>query len=199
VLLAALPISGSVLFGTEDHRAAHVTLASVTPPTIIRAPRRIAAEGLSTLDRVAKAVLPGRVVLALVPLGSLQSVSIEPLDKRAVPVPQPARRTVAALPSPLAKPTPPPSATSVAGSQTMIATVPVPPPVVERVTAPRAALPPRYMTANAMALALVDISEQAGFGDDDEFVAFRACVFRRVSPGAAEQTAFWRAVEVCLH
>jgi hypothetical protein len=49
-----------------------------------------------------------------------------------------------------------------------------------------------------MALALVDIAEDAGLQDDDEFTEFRACVFRRVSPGASEYTAFWRAVQQCL-
>ena len=57
---------------------------------------------------------------------------------------------------------------------------------------------PKYLTANDMALAMVDIAEQAGLRYDDEFTQFRACVFRRVSPGAAEYTAFWRAVAQCV-
>jgi len=54
------------------------------------------------------------------------------------------------------------------------------------------------MTADAISHALLNTAEQAGFRYDAEFVAFRACVFRRVSPGGAEQGAFWRAVETCL-
>jgi hypothetical protein len=57
---------------------------------------------------------------------------------------------------------------------------------------------PKYLTANAMALALVDIAEEADLRDEDQFTGFRACVFQRVSPGGAEYAAFWRAVQQCI-
>jgi type II secretory pathway predicted ATPase ExeA len=197
-LLAAIPVSGSVFVGTEDHGAAHVAVASFTPRLIAPTPPR-PANSLRRLERVANAVMPGRVVLAIVPQNSLQPVSIGSMGKQAPPLAQAQRQGVAVAPSGAASATSPLTAANIAGSQAVIAPeragiVPA------RETSARLglALPPKYMTANAISLALLDIAEQAGFRYDDEFVTFRACVFRRVSPGGAEQRAFWRAVESCL-
>lgn len=236
ILLAAVPISASVLLDREQQRPPPVKLTSATPPRVTRAPVQTAEDRLRAFDRVAKATLPGRVLLAIVPQGPLSQPSTVSFEKRAAPVAQPARRSTSTLAAAAAPAPLPPSVTSIAGSQAMIASLPVsPPPVARAPAAPEREAPqyfrqspsqfaardegergindapfrsaplppppygrPRYMSANAMALALLDISEQAGLRDDDEFTAFRSCVFRRVSPGAAEEAAFWRAVETCL-
>jgi len=142
--------------------------------------------------------MPGRVVLAIVPQNSVQPVSIGSMGKQAPPLTPVERQGVAVTPSRVALATPPLTAASITGSQAVIAPERVG--TVARETSARLglALPPKYMTANGISLALLDIADQAGFRYDDEFVAFRACVFRRVSPGGAERRAFWRAVETCL-
>jgi len=232
VLLAAIPVSASVWFRTEAQQPAQMTQASVTRPPITRSPSRSPADNLRALERVAQAVMPGRVVIALVPAAPLQQVSIGDARKDVAPPPQTQRRDVTAVASAAATAIPPSAAMSIAGSQAIIAPTSVPPPAAGRAPLSTEREPalgirrspsetfarnednrgftgapsgsassgvrPKYLTANAMALALLDIAEQAGLRDDDEFTGFRACVFQRVSPGAAEYSAFWRAVQQCI-
>jgi type II secretory pathway predicted ATPase ExeA len=230
LLLVAIAIPRPVLFGTE-----HEWAARVRPPSMVLAPAGSTplqtADSLRALDRVAKAVMPGRAVLVIVPAGPLQPIAVTPLETGALPVVETDRRNVAPLASAVVAATSPPPLRSIVGSQARLAPVTVAPPAAERVPAvPQReasaalrerrrellaqdgndrkfgsapvpsglALPPKYLTANAISVALLDIAEQAGLRYDDEFVAFRACVFRRVSPGGAEQRVFWRAVEVCI-
>jgi hypothetical protein len=137
--------------------------------------------------------MPGRVVLAIVPQGSLQPIAMPPLETGALPPVQLEPRTFAALPSAALGAIPPPSVASVAGAQAVFGSAPA-----RSTSLAPPLLPPKYLTANAISLALLDTAEMAGLQHDDEFAEFRACVFRRVSPGGAEQRAFWRAVSICI-
>ena len=193
LLVLAIAIPQSAFFGTQTDRTARVALASMTPRPANRVPPDSTTDSLRRLDRVAKAVMPGRVVLAIVPQGSLQPIAMPPLETGALPPVQLERRTFAALPSAALGAIPPPSVASVAGAQAVFGSAPA-----RSTSLAPPLLPPKYLTANAISLALLDTAEMAGLQHDDEFAEFRACVFRRVSPGGAEQRAFWRAVSICI-